>query len=260
MGWLFSILLGAMLSSPAAAAVPLALTKEYAPPAPNMYTVLQYCFDAVIRYSFVAVFDAGSSGTRVHIYRPLAPAVSLSVAATVPEFAPNPSSKKVKPGLSSFAGKEEQVAAYMEPLSGFINEHIKQYGMESPSGASPSPASCLVIFGATAGLRSVPNAAPKLLEAAKSTISAAVPCTIGSFRVISGEEEGGYGWLSVQSLSKRLVGQTNAADGYWGVLEMGGASMQVTLPLQPPALSPTMSRFKAAFGLHSEMLYATASH
>ena len=221
--------LAAVLASLSDAAVPLSLTREY---------------------SVVAVFDAGSSGTRVHIYRPQWPAIP-SAAGTVPDFAPNPPSKKVKPGLSSFAGKDDQVAAYMSPLADFVTENIKAAG-----DVAPSPGSCLVILGATAGLRSVPSAAQKLLEAAKNAVAAAVPCTIGSFRVISGEEEGGYGWLSVQALSKRLPGQPNAADGYWGVLEVGGASMQVTAPLQPPALNAAMTRFKAPFGTQSESLYS----
>jgi Golgi nucleoside diphosphatase len=235
MGSVLFALLAAMLVCSASAALPLSLTKQY---------------------SFVAVFDAGSSGTRVHIYRPLKTGGVISTASTVPEFAPNPQSKKVKPGLSSFAGKEEQVAAYMAPLSSFIKESIEDKAVQTPGGAAPSPDSCLVIFGATAGLRSVPNAAPKLLEAAKNSISALVPCAVGSFRVISGEEEGGYGWISVHALSKLLPGQPNAADGYWGVLELGGASMQVTAPLQPPALNDGMTRFKAPFGLHSELLYS----
>ncbi len=212
--------------SVASAAAPIALTKEY---------------------SFVAVFDAGSSGTRVHIYRPLKPGGSIHAAGAVPELAPEPSSKKVKPGLSSFAGKEDQVAAYMLPLAEFIAADIKD---------QPHSGNCLIIFGATAGLRSVPNSAPKLLEAAKIAVAAAVPCTIGSFRVISGEEEGSYGWLSVQALSQRLPGQSNAAEGYLGVLEVGGASMQVSFPLVPPQLNSAMTRFKAPFGSQSELLYS----
>ena len=228
MGYMLLLPLVAMLASSAAAVVPLPLTREY---------------------SVVAVFDAGSSGTRVHIYRPQWP--SPSATGTVPDFAPNPPSKKVKPGLSSFAGKDGQVAAYMSPLADFITESIK-----APGDAGPSSGSCLVILGATAGLRSVPAAAQTLLEAAKNAVAAAVPCTIGSFRVISGEEEGGYGWLSVQTLSRRLPGQSSAADGYWGVLEVGGASMQVTFPLQPPALDAAMTRFRAPFGTQSESLYS----
>jgi Golgi nucleoside diphosphatase len=231
------LFLGGVMISVVAAAAPLPLTKEY---------------------SFVAVFDAGSSGTRVHIYRPLVTGGSISASGAVPDLAPNPSSKKVKPGLSSFAGKEEQVAAYMLPLAEFIVANTKEQPDQpvKPADDSPSPSNCLVIFGATAGLRSVPNSANKLLDAAKTAVAAAVPCAIGSFRVISGEEEGGYGWLSVQALSKRLPGQSNAADGYLGTLEVGGASMQVTVPLQPPALNSAMTRFKAPFGAQSELLYS----
>lgn len=228
------LLLAAMVSL-AAAAGPLSLTKEY---------------------NFVAVFDAGSSGTRVHIYRPSAPGGSISASGAVPDVAPEPSSKKVKPGLSSFAGKEGQVTAYLTPLTDFVIANIKDASAGSAGAAAPSSSSCLVIFGATAGLRSVPSAASKLLEVAKSAISTALPCTIGSFRVISGEEEGGYGWLSVQALSKRLPGQSSVAGGYWAVLEVGGASMQVTVPLQPPSLNAAMTRFKAPFGSLSEMLYS----
>jgi guanosine-diphosphatase len=224
-----------MLATLAAASVPLTLTKEY---------------------SFVAVFDAGSSGTRVHIYRPLNPGIGFSAVGALPDFAPNPSSKKVKPGLSSFVGKEDEVSTYLAPLLELISQSTKN-GPVQASGVSTLPSdSCLVIFGATAGLRSVPSAAPKLVEAARSAVTSSTPCTIGSFRVISGEEEGSYGWLTVQSLSKRLPGQSNAAAGYWGVLEMGGASMQVTAPLQPPSLNSAMTRFKVPFGSQSELLYA----
>jgi Golgi nucleoside diphosphatase len=230
-----SLLLLAAMVSLAASAAPLSLTKEY---------------------HFVAVFDAGSSGTRVHIYRPLVPGGTISAAGSIPDVAPNPLSKKVKPGLSSFAGKEDHVTTYILPLAEFVTTSIRELAGSSTGTVAPSSVSCLVIFGATAGLRSVPSAAAKLLEVAKTAISAAVPCTMGSFRVISGEEEGGYGWLSVQALSKRLPGQSNAAEGYLAVLEVGGASMQFAAPLQPPSLNPAMTRFKATFGSLSELLYS----
>lgn len=63
----------------------------------------------------------------------------------------------------------------------------------------------------------------------------------GVIRVISGGEEGAFGWLAVQYLAKRLKGMENSGKGLLGVLELGGASTQITFPSQDAVLPSSVS-------------------
>ena len=47
--------------------------------------------------------------------------------------------------------------------------------------------------------------------------------------VLSGTDEGVYGWLSINFLAQRLKGMRFSAYGTIGALEVGGASAQVIL-------------------------------
>lgn len=47
-------------------------------------------------------------------------------------------------------------------------------------------------------------------------------------RVISGTEEGVFGWISVNYLAGRLRGMRDEAKGTLTALEVGGASFQIT--------------------------------
>lgn len=91
------------------------------------------------KFSYLAIVDAGSSGCRAHVYR-YGKLGSLSGPLYV---LPHHTSKKIKPGLSSFANNPEDAG---ESLSGLI-EFLKSQVPESYWSKTP------IWVKATAGLR-----------------------------------------------------------------------------------------------------------
>lgn len=68
--------------------------------------------------------DAGSSGTRLHVYRYL--------PQKWPRYArisPQQDVLKVEPGLSSYAGRPEAAAASLQPLLDFATSKVRAQGL-----------------------------------------------------------------------------------------------------------------------------------
>ena len=95
---------------------------------------------ATMRHALV--FDAGSSGTRLHVFK-WTPTQS---ADEIPRLALPQPTKKVKPGLSSFAQSPQTAGASLAPLFAFAEEHVP------PELWKDTP----VLLRATAGLRLLP--------------------------------------------------------------------------------------------------------
>ncbi|ORY46921.1 hypothetical protein BCR33DRAFT_715323 [Rhizoclosmatium globosum] len=185
------------------------------------------------------VIDAGSSGSRALIYswkvfdhpsqkRDLLPLIEKAF----PESELNPVgegkkgrkwSKAIEPGLSSLfnpkkAGdtvKLDQVSDYLAPLLKF-SESVVPTSLHS---------STPVYLLATAGMRLVPPLQrAQILQHACET-----------FRVISGEAEGVFGWVAVNYLNKGFGDRTlqvpppphKESPNTFGFLDMGGASTQI---------------------------------
>jgi Golgi nucleoside diphosphatase len=85
-----------------------------------------------------AVFiDAGSSGTRLHVYRYL--------PQKWPRYArisPQQDVLKVEPGLSSYAGRPEAAAASLQPLLDFATSKVSAQGL----------AGCALLHSSTSAL------------------------------------------------------------------------------------------------------------
>ena len=99
-----------------------------------------------------------------------------------------------------------------------------------------------VILSATAGLRMVPpESAKRILDSCYEYLKSKTPFKVerSKVSVISGEDEGALGWLSINYLMGRLKGMPNESKGTVGGVEMGGASSQVTF------LSPDRNAVKA---------------
>jgi Golgi nucleoside diphosphatase len=138
---------------------------------------------------------------------------------------PHHVSKKVRPGLSSFAENPADAGVSLKGLVEFLQEQVP----ESDWKVTP------IWLKATAGLR--------MLEISKST---AVLNSVQAFlrnpanspfvfkdswaRIISGNEEGGFGWIAYNYL-RRIIGPKQNAElnvKPYSVIEMGGASAQVS--------------------------------
>lgn len=185
---------------------------------------------------FGIVIDAGSSGSRLQIYSWEDPDVVLSeqgddVWDKLPKVEKGVQEgddwiMKAEPGLSTFADNPEGVHEYLAPLLKHARSQIP------PSLESETPLFLL----ATAGMRlltpvqqaRVLSATCKYLKSASSfridDESKDGPCG-SSVRIITGEEEGLYGWIAVNYLMDGFYGKDKKTT--YGFLDMGGASTQI---------------------------------
>ena len=130
-------------------------------------------------------------------------------------------------GLSSFADNPEAVGAYLRPLLSHARDHIP------PSLHKDTPLFLL----ATAGMRlKSPQQQAQILQETCRFLSMhsnfkieesseSGPCG-SSVRIITGEEEGLFGWIAVNYLMDGFTGSSEDRTTY-GFLDMGGASTQI---------------------------------
>lgn len=166
---------------------------------------------------WAVVFDGGSTGTRVYVYEyTLVPGGLPSLHA---EKAWN---LKVKPGLSSFSDRPREVG------SGYLTSLL-----DFAAGIVPrtKQARAKVLLRATAGMRLVPTEAAEVIY---DSLFAAVRAH-GAFQperslfgTLSGEDEGVFGWLSVNQLLVSAERLPASKLGQVGALDLGGGSTQIT--------------------------------
>ena len=135
-------------------------------------------------------------------------------------------SSNCRKGLSTFADNPEGVFEYLEPLLEHARSQIP------PSLQSETPLFLL----ATAGMRLLtPVQQARVLSAACTYLRGASifriddeskdgPCG-SSVQIITGEEEGLYGWIAVNYLMDGFSGKDDKTT--YGFLDMGGASTQI---------------------------------
>lgn len=177
------------------------------------------------------VLDAGSSGTRVYIYRWLPNTLARQDESTLhalPQLETEDKwTKKVHPGVSTFGAAPESVGPeHLKPLLHHALKHIpKDAVAETP-----------IFLLATAGMRLLPEQQQRdVLRNVCSYIRAEtdfyLPDCDVHVQVIPGETEGLYGWIA----ANYLLGAFNSPDEHqhgkehhtYGFLDMGGASAQI---------------------------------
>lgn len=131
-------------------------------------------------------------------------------------------------GLSSFGDNPEGVVGYLEPL-------IRHARSQIPPSLEPETPLFLL---ATAGMRLLtPLQQARVLSAACTYLRTASafriepeskdgPCG-ASVQIITGEEEGLFGWIAVNYLMDGFVGRNKHEKTTYGFLDMGGASTQI---------------------------------
>lgn len=158
------------------------------------------------------VFDAGSTGSRVHVYR----------------FAANPEGavlldelfEQLKPGLSAHAEDPAGAADSLQPL------------LDAALGRVPATdrSSTVVTLRATAGLRMLPGgqADAILAEVRNKLRTSGFKFEDANVSILDGADEGAYGWVAVNYL---LGNMGKSVDGTVGVTDLGGGSVQVVYAL-----------------------------
>ncbi|KAG9768764.1 putative nucleoside diphosphatase, partial [Aureobasidium melanogenum] len=177
------------------------------------------------------VLDAGSSGTRVYIYRWLDNSVARldeSALHALPELETNDKwTKKIHPGVSTFGDDPESVGPkHLKPLLKHALKHI-------PKDAVPETP---VFLLATAGMRLLPEQQQRdvlrnVCSYIQSETKFLVPDCDVHIQVIPGETEGLYGWIAANYLlgAFNSPGDHDHGKGHhtYGFLDMGGASAQI---------------------------------
>ena len=185
------------------------------------------------KWRYGVILDAGSSGTRVHIYRWLNASIaregasskelhSLPVLKTRDEW-----TKKTHPGVSTFGESPDLVGPdHLQPLL----DHALQYIPDDAIEDTP------LFLLATAGMRLLPEVQRNaLLEQicsfTRSYTRFLIPDCDLHVQVIPGETEGLYGWIAANYLLGGFDSPEEHAHGKghhtYGFLDMGGASAQI---------------------------------
>ncbi|XP_037660433.1 ectonucleoside triphosphate diphosphohydrolase 1 isoform X2 [Choloepus didactylus] len=180
------------------------------------------------------VLDAGSSHTSLYIYKwPAEKENDTGVVYQIEEC------KVQGPGISKYAQKIQEIGVYLTECM----RRAKQVIPKSQHQETP------VYLGATAGMRLLRMESEKLadqvLDAVTKSLSS-YPFDFQGAKIITGEEEGAYGWITVNYLLGKftqklgwfnLIIEENGQETF-GALDLGGASTQITFVPQDDIESP----------------------
>lgn len=170
-------------------------------------TTIVYASDDVCSQRHcMMVVDAGSSGSRVHLYAYDEDAqqspINISELYT----------KKITPGFATLDAKMDDVYNYLDKLL-----------LGTPANNVP------VYFYATAGMRLIPNQQQQeLYRLLKQWFWTEPQWQLQEARTISGSEEGVYGWLGTNYFLHTFDTKDKTPVGF---IEVGGASVQLVLPV-----------------------------
>lgn len=179
------------------------------------------------------ILDAGSSGTRLHIYRWKDPAKALKSASTddltrLPKLKTDKEwTKKIRPGVSTFGDEPADVGpAHLQSLIDHALDVIpKDKVQDTP-----------IFLMATAGMRLLPSTQQTALTREiclylRTHTKFSLPDCDLHIQVIEGETEGLYGWIATNYLLGGFDRPTEHHHGKghhtYGFLDMGGASAQI---------------------------------
>nr|XP_033808428.1 ectonucleoside triphosphate diphosphohydrolase 5 isoform X5 [Geotrypetes seraphini] len=187
--------------------------------------------NASIESVYGIMFDAGSTGTRIHIY-----SFTQKYSDQLPELE-REIFESVKPGLSAYADLPEQGA---ETIRGLL-EVAKNAVPSSHWRKTP------VVLKATAGLRLLPEKKALALLSEVKDILEESPFLVpdNSVSIMNGTYEGILAWITVNFLTGQLYSQSKQTVG---ILDLGGASTQITfLPQSEETLEQSPLDFITSF-------------
>ena len=159
---------------------------------------------------YAIVFDAGSTGSRVHVFR-------FDVGAAGALALVDDTFEQLKPGLSSFAKEPEKGAESLKPLLAVAMKTVPE----------AQRAETTVEVRATAGLRMLPGHEADDLLAAVKTLLGEYPFKFvpdEGVTIMDGAEEGAFQWLTMNYLLGNLEG---GLAGTVATVDLGGGSVQL---------------------------------
>lgn len=191
--------------------------------------------DSSVESGYAVVIDCGSSGSRAHIYKKLITqdsATNENSVLIVPARDPNTNAvltRRIRPGLASVRDNPSAASDYIKPLMDYVSANIP----------ADEQAKTPVYIMATAGLRQITKEQQeRILEDIAIDTRFDYNFVDIYTEVMSGSDEGINLWLSVNANANRLSRDFDHSERKffcqaprsrrYGVLEMGGASTQVT--------------------------------
>lgn len=167
----------------------------------------------------IAIIDAGSSGSRLWVYE--VNVKSTEVRVLFPTEGNNDNAKG--PALSTIVPHQDSIKAY-------LNTMTKKYN-KNQEDAIP-----LYIL-ATAGMRMIPQVKAdiiyQIMNKPKGQKSVINGFRLDTAMTISGQYEGLYAWIAANAKAEKLEIKEDklaikTGENTIGILEIGGASMQIT--------------------------------
>ncbi|EDO16326.1 hypothetical protein Kpol_1059p16 [Vanderwaltozyma polyspora DSM 70294] len=162
-------------------------------------------------HQFVVMIDAGSSGSRVHVYE-------FDVCSQPPTLV-RETFEKVQPGLSKYEDNPTAGAKSLDVLLEKALEVIPEKSMR----CSP------VAVKATAGLRKLgEESAHKILSAVRAHLEDNYPFPIvedEGVSIMSGEQEGVYAWITTNYLLGNIGAGSKIPTS--AIFDLGGGSTQI---------------------------------
>jgi len=159
----------------------------------------------------MAVVDAGSTGSRLHVY-----SYSLN-ANNTPVNIQEVWVKTQSPGLATLPDDEAIINKYLNGLfEGFPLQQDTVIAKKMP-----------LYFYGTAGMRLLP-AQNQMYTKVKKHLQGNRLWKLKEARTITGTEEGVNGWLTINYYTGLLQQPKSAKAGY---MDMGGASVQIVMPV-----------------------------
>lgn len=202
---------------------------------------------------YVIMIDAGSSGSRVHVYH-------FNNCLSSPRLV-GEEFKMLEPGLSSYKDDPEAAAKSLDPLLELAVNSVP----------ADSRACTPIAVKATAGLRLIgEDAANRTLAAVRSHLETKYPFAVVSeenqgVAIMPGADEGVYAWVTVNYLLGNIVSDPNKKipldqrPPTAAVFDLGGGSTQIVF--EPKFTVPGQSlpkgdhRYDLKFGANSYSLY-----
>uniref|UniRef100_A0ACB8G5H0 Ectonucleoside triphosphate diphosphohydrolase 5 n=1 Tax=Sphaerodactylus townsendi TaxID=933632 RepID=A0ACB8G5H0_9SAUR len=190
---------------------------------------LEQCDTTGMDTYYGIMFDAGSTGTRIHIY---------TFVRRSPEKPPELEGEifeSVKPGLSAYADQPWKGADSVRRLLEMAKEAVpRSHWKKTP-----------VVLKATAGLRLLAEHKAQALLSEVRMVFEESPFLVpnDSVSIMDGTYEGILAWITVNFLTGQLYDQNQQTVG---TLDLGGASTQITflpqlklIPLGSPSRVPS---------------------
>lgn len=189
----------------------------------------------------VVVVDAGSTGSRVHVF-----GFAVYENNSTPQLVNEVFEKSIK-GLSSYDDPHEAADSLIPLLDNAVKQIPRSRRHKSP-----------ITVKATAGLRLVGSEkSAAILQAIRDLLDEKYPFVVDSVEILDGKDEGIYAWITTNYFLGN-IGTLNGTARTAGVFDLGGGSTQIVFEPNKESnhlLVPGDHMYNLRFGAQHHLLY-----